>query len=186
MKTTKARKYNSKILNKIFSDIPKSLDKQVASTMVIAALIDDEMKKNNLSIEDVAKIFKVKPDTIENWLSGTFDFRISSLCKIEEKIGIELFKITKYVKVVINDKASIDHGINSSEFTTKKLKEYINIGYRPRMDGSIIASSDLTCNCCAKRIPSLIMLVHDYPTYSDVGLCSECYIEYDKLINSHE
>ena len=104
----KVRTYNSKILNKIFADISKSEEKQVSSTMIIAALIGDEMEKKGLSIDDVAKIFKVKPETIGHWLSGSFDFKISTLCKIEEKIGIELFKITKYVKdqnVVIGEKS---------------------------------------------------------------------------------
>ena len=62
MKTTKARKYNSKILEKIFADIPKSLDKQVSSTMIIAALIDDEMKK-----------------TILGWLDKEFPIRQTRL-----------------------------------------------------------------------------------------------------------
>ncbi len=204
MKTTKARKYDSKMLEKIFADIPKSLDKQVSSTMIIAALIDDEMKRKNLSIDDMTKLFKVSPITIKIWLSGTFDFRISLLCKIEEKLNIELFKITKYVKdknlvigdkaltpagdgdIVIGHKALSDHGINSPEFTTKILERYIKMGYIPRMDGSITASSDLTCNCCAKRTPSLIMLEHNYPNNPDVGLCGECYTEYVKLVHDHE
>jgi ribosome-binding protein aMBF1 (putative translation factor) len=97
MKTTKARKYNSKILEKIFAGISKSEEKQVNSTMIIAALIDDEMKRKNLSVDDMAKLFKVKSETIENWLSGIFDFKISLLCKIEEKLEIELFKINKLV-----------------------------------------------------------------------------------------
>ena len=185
MKTIKARKYNSKILEKIFANISKSEEKQVSSTMVIAALIDNEMKRKNLSVDDMAKLFKVKSETIKIWLSGTMDFKISLLCKIEEKLNIELFKITKYVKVVIGDKALTDHGINSPEFTTKKLKEYIKIGYIPRMDGSITASSNLTCNCCAKRTPHLLMLEYNYPTHPDVGLCSECFDEYIKLVH-HE
>jgi ribosome-binding protein aMBF1 (putative translation factor) len=106
MKTIKARKYNSKTLADILADIPKSVEKQVSSTMAIAALIDDEMKKNNLSIDDVAKIFKVKPETIGHWLSGSFDFKISTLCKIEEKIGIELFKITEYKRAIKNESST--------------------------------------------------------------------------------
>ena len=153
MKTTKARKYNSKILEKIFANISKSEEKQVNSTMIIAALIDDEMKRKNLSIDDMAKLFTVKSETIENWVSGTFDFKISLLCKIEEKLDIKLFSITPYVKVVIGDKVLTDHGINSPEFTTKILERYVKIGYIPRMDGSITASSNLTCNCCEKRTP---------------------------------
>ena len=195
MKTTKARKYNSKILEKIFADIPKSLEKQVNSTMIIAALMDDEMKRKNLSVDDMAKLFRVKSDTIKNWLSGTFDFKISLLCKIEEKLNIKLFTVTPYgflpeiykdKNVVIGHKALTDHGINSAEFTTKKLKDYIKMGYIPRMDGSITASSYLTCNCCAKRTPSLIILEHDYPNNPDVGLCGECYTEYSKLVQNHE
>ena len=201
----KARKYNSKILEKIFNDVPKSLDKQVSSTMVIAALIDDEMKRKNLSVDNTAKLFKVMPETIKNWLSGTFDFKISLLCKIEEKLNIKLFSITSYIKdknVVIGDKAltpagdghvvigdrtlNNDHGINSAEFTKKLLERYIKMGYEPRMDRSITSSSDLTCNCCAKRTPSLIMLKYNYPIHPDVGLCTECYTEYAKLVHNHE
>jgi transcriptional regulator with XRE-family HTH domain len=204
MKTTKARKYNSKILEKIFADISKSEEKQVNSTMIIAALIDDEMKRKNLSVDDMAKLFKVKSETIENWLGGSMDFKISLLCKIEEKLDIKLFSITPYVKdknvvigdkaltpagdghIVIGHKALTDHGINSAEFTTKKLKEYIKMGYIPRMDGSITASRDLTCNCCAKKTPHLIILEYDYPTHPDVGLCSECFDEYIYLVHHHE
>jgi hypothetical protein len=188
MKTTKARKYNSKILEKIFADIPKSLEKQVNSTMIIAALMDDEMKRKNFTIGDMAKLFKVKSETIENWLGGTFDFKISLLSKIEEKLDIKLFNITPCVKdqnLVINE-LSHDHGIKSPEFTTKILERYVKMGYISRMDGSITASSGLTCNCCAKRTPSLIILEHDYPNNPDVGLCGECYTEYSKLVQNHE
>ena len=68
----------------------------------------------------------------------------------------------------------------------QQLTNTINMGYIPRMDGSITASSNLTCNCCAKRTPSLIILEHDYPIYPDLGLCVECIDEYVKLIHNHE
>jgi transcriptional regulator with XRE-family HTH domain len=180
--------------------------------MIIAALIDDEMKRKNLSIDDMAKLFNVKSETIENWLGGTMNFKISLLCKIEEKLGIKLFSITPYVKdqnvvigdkaltpagdghIVIGNKALTDHGINSPEFTIKKLKEFIKMGYKPRIEnGSITASSNLTCNCCAKRTPNLIILEFDgfrfesdHLSHSDVGLCGECFNEYAKLIHNHE
>jgi transcriptional regulator with XRE-family HTH domain len=178
----RARKYNSKTLADILADIPKSLEKQVSSTMAIAALIDDEMKKNNLSIDDVAKIFKVKPETIGHWLSGSFDFKISTLCKIEEKINIELFKITKYQKNII----SKNNEVISINFTTKIIKNYIEMGYVPRMDGSLMVSDDLTCDCCGKNTTSLSGFENNNPKYPDIGLCIKCFEEYAKLIHSHE
>jgi transcriptional regulator with XRE-family HTH domain len=179
----RARKYYSKNLAKILADIPKSLEKQVSSIMAIAALIDDEMKRKNLTVDDMAKLFRVKPETIGHWLSGSFDFKISTLCKIEEKIGIELFKITKYQK----NEISKDNEVISINFTIKILKKYIEMGYKPKMeDGSITCSTDLTCNCCAKQTPSLVILEYDYPNHPDVGLCGECFNEYAKIIHNHE
>ena len=205
----RARKYNSEILEKIFADIPKSLQKQVSSTMVIAALIGDEMKRKNLTVTDVAKLFKVKLETINNWLSGDFDFKISLLCKIEEKIGIELFKITKYVKdqnvvigdkaltpagdghVVIGEKALVDNKevMSSINFTKKIIKRYIEMGCVPRMNGSLISlivSDNLTCDCCGKKVPTLAGFENKHPHCPDIGLCANCVEEYYKIINSHE
>jgi hypothetical protein len=154
----------------------------------------------------------VKSITICSWLSGTFDFKISTLCKIEEKLNIELFTIIPYVKdqnivigdkaltpaddghIVIGRKALSNYGINSPEFTKRILERYVKMGYMPRMeDGSITCSSNLICNCCAKQTPTLIMLEydvtkleHDYSSYPDVGLCGECFNEYAKIIHNHE
>jgi transcriptional regulator with XRE-family HTH domain len=178
----RARKYYSKHLAEILVDIPKSLEKQISSTMAIAALIDDEMKKNNLSVDDVAKIFKIKPETIGHWLSGTFNFKISTLCKIEEKIGIELFKITKYQKNGI----SKDNEIISTNFTTKILNKYIKVGYVPKTDGSLIISDDLTCDCCGYNVTNLSGFENSNSKYPDIGLCVKCREEYYKIISSRE
>lgn len=57
---------------------------------LIAEKIKLAMKEHRLSHGDFAWIMGVQPSIVTRWLSGTHNFTIETLLKIEEKLKIEL------------------------------------------------------------------------------------------------
>jgi len=178
----KAREYHSKIIDEILADVSPSLEKWVKSTMIISVLIDEAMKKKNLSVNDTAKLFKLSPETINNWRCGSYNFTLKQLCNIEEKLEVDLFHVVKYVK----DASPEDNNeeIITTEFTTKILERYFKMGYHRRMDGSITESENLICDTCGKKTTIKIGFEREYPEFPDLGLCGTCAEEFMKMSNN--
>lgn len=178
----KAKEYRSKILDEIFADVSPSLEKWVNSTMIIPVLIDEAMKKKNLSVEETAKLFKVKPATIRNWRGLGYNFTLKQLCNIEEKLEVDLFHVVKYVK----DASPEDNNneIVPAKFTTQILERYFKMGYHRRMDGSITESENLICDTCGKKTTIRVGFEKMYPEFPDIGLCGTCAEEFMKMSNN--
>ena len=195
----KAREYHSKIIDEILADVSPSLEKWVKSTMIISVLIDEAMKKKNLSVNDTAKLFKLSPETINNWRCGSYNFTLKQLCNIEEKLEVDLFHVVKYVKDAspedyaqikfndnLDDEKEIvpEQDIVPAEFTRKILERYFKMGYHRRMDGSITESENLICDTCGKKTTIKIGFEREYPEFPDLGLCGTCAEEFMKMSNN--
>lgn len=67
----------------------------VSCSMGIAATIDDILKEKNISKEDFAQSLEVTPSEVKKWLSGTFNFDLRLIGKIENVLQ-EKILFTKY------------------------------------------------------------------------------------------
>lgn len=83
-------------LNHLFGDTDPILEENVRARMIIAAEIDDEIKARGWSIQELHKACNAVipsdesnygPGRIENWLSGTHDFKISEIIILRKVLG---------------------------------------------------------------------------------------------------
>lgn len=93
MKSNKARKYESKILNNILNGMTKEEHEKTRKQMELAVLIWDGMTKKGLSKIQFAKEMNVQPSIVTRWLSGTHNFTINTLIDIEFLLNIKLLNV---------------------------------------------------------------------------------------------
>lgn len=89
----KAKKYNSDILNDIFSEITTQEQKRTDNRMLLAAKIKDGMNAKGWKNKHLAAALNQLPSVISKWLSGTHNFTSDTLSDIEEVLGISLLAV---------------------------------------------------------------------------------------------
>lgn len=85
--------YSSKIIDDLINDISISEYNKIEKKMLIAAKISDTIYKNKLSVVEFSKIVNKDINTIEYWLSGTYNFNIDEISIIEDILKIKLLNI---------------------------------------------------------------------------------------------
>jgi ribosome-binding protein aMBF1 (putative translation factor) len=91
--TEKLCNYKSNILNELLSEITNEEQYITDKKMLIASAIEDVIKENGWTNNDVANKMNIKPALIELWLSGTYNFNLKTLFKLEKNLGINLINI---------------------------------------------------------------------------------------------
>lgn len=67
------------------------IDQAIVNTqMVIAAKIDDGIKAKGWTYKEFGKRIERPPQVIEKWLSGTNNFTLFTLIRIEQLLGINI------------------------------------------------------------------------------------------------
>jgi transcriptional regulator with XRE-family HTH domain len=89
----KAKKYNSDILNVIFSEITSKEQKRTDNRMLLSAKIKNGMNAKGLKNKQLAGALNQQPSVITKWLSGTHNFTSDTLSDIEEVLGIKLLAL---------------------------------------------------------------------------------------------
>jgi len=95
----KNREKNDKSFEQMFEDINRDypyLERQVHYKLMIAALLDERRKELGWSVDDMAKAFKRKPETMRNWMGGCYNYTIDTLAMIEQVMNV---KIITYIKL---------------------------------------------------------------------------------------
>lgn len=77
-------------MNKFFDDVPQYVEDFVNKSVDISDVLEDAMTIRNLSNKELADRLDVKELEVENYLSGTYDFKISEIVKIEDTLNIKL------------------------------------------------------------------------------------------------
>jgi ribosome-binding protein aMBF1 (putative translation factor) len=85
--------YKNDILGKILSEITPEEQHITDKKMLIAYVIDNAIKENGWKNEDVAIKMNIKPSLVSLWLSGTYNFNLKTLSKLEKILGINLINI---------------------------------------------------------------------------------------------
>jgi len=79
----KAEIYESDFLSDLLSEISSQEQEKTDKRMLLAARIDDAMKKKGWRKIDLAKEMKQQPSVITKWLSGTHNFNSDTLFDLE-------------------------------------------------------------------------------------------------------
>lgn len=90
MKTHKTNSIISNLLNNISEQEQKKTD----AKMIIAAKIDDAIRKKGWKKKDLLQAMgKKNPSLVTKWLSGTHNFTMDTLVELEDVLDIELLNI---------------------------------------------------------------------------------------------
>lgn len=60
----------------------------------IAALIKDRLFHLGINRKEFASRMNIQPSTVTQWLSGKHNFTIDTLFKVEEVLGVQIFKFS--------------------------------------------------------------------------------------------
>jgi transcriptional regulator with XRE-family HTH domain len=89
-KITKARKYNSSILQELLDEVSPLEMEQTKTKMKLAARIEDYMRAKGWNKSQFAEKVGKNPSEITKWLSGTQNFTVDVLTEIASTFDIEL------------------------------------------------------------------------------------------------
>ena len=92
--------YKDPILDDILSNIPKGVQKEVDMFYAIAVRINEILKRKGWTQADLAKAMGKKEAEISKWLSGSHNFTISTLARIETVLEEDIISVKKYRKPV--------------------------------------------------------------------------------------
>lgn len=98
--------------SKVIADILAQIDeKELARTrrrMMLAAKIEEAMKRKGYNQRRFAKMMDKSPTVISEWLSGDRNFTIDTLTDIEEVLGVHLLDVTIMTTVNANTESVLN------------------------------------------------------------------------------
>ena len=100
---SKAKIYNSSILDEIYDSITPDEFEKVGKRMSLAARIGDGIIAKGWKKSDFAKAMKKQPSEISKWLSGTHNFTADTLFDIEVVLNIKLVSVDDMPKEQISN-----------------------------------------------------------------------------------
>ena len=92
--------YKDPILDDILNEIPKGIQKEVDMFFAITNRISEILKRKGWSQVDLAKAMGKQEAEISKWLSGSHNFTIATIIKIETALEDEIISVKKYRKSV--------------------------------------------------------------------------------------
>lgn len=95
----KPRRYQSKILKDILNQIPEEEQYITDRKMLIASKISRALERKGIRKKQFANMMRVQPSVITRWLSGTHNFTIETLAKIEYLLNINLLNTTTAISL---------------------------------------------------------------------------------------
>ncbi len=92
----------SKILDRIRKARAKYIDIFIDNSFDFSDRIQFILDKKNLEQKDLARLLKKNESEISKWLSGSHNFTVKTLAKIEDVLGEKLYEVVN--EDVISDK----------------------------------------------------------------------------------
>ena len=92
--------YKDPILDDILSNIPTRIQKEVDMLYAIASRINEILSRKGWNQADLAKAMGKKEAEISKWLSGSHNFTISTIARIETVLEEDIISVKKYRKQV--------------------------------------------------------------------------------------
>lgn len=89
----KINNMTNKLFKKALDQIQPETRVYVSLSMEIAARIDDLLQQKGWTGADLARAFDKSPSEISRWLSGTHNFTLETLAKLEAVLGAPILRI---------------------------------------------------------------------------------------------
>src|ERR1700741_4850412 len=83
------------VLDEILKEIPAETDKFIEHSMDISYMIREYMDEKKINQKQLAQKLKKKESEISKWLSGTHNFTIATISKIEADLNFEIIPFVK-------------------------------------------------------------------------------------------
>lgn len=100
-KSTKARKYNSTLLQELFDEITPLEMEQARIRMQLATCIEDLMNARGWNKSQFADNLGKNPSEITKWLSGTHNFTTNVLTEIAFAFGVDVSTLYGKIPVTV-------------------------------------------------------------------------------------
>jgi len=92
-KMSKPKEYTSKISEELFQEMAEKEWENTEKRMLLAARIDEAIKRKGWSKKRFAYEIDKSPSEISKWLSGTHNFTTETLWEIENLLNIRLINL---------------------------------------------------------------------------------------------
>ena len=92
----------SKVIADILAQIDEKELARIRRRMMLAAKIEEAMKRKGYNQRRFAKMMGKSPTVISEWLSGERNFTVDTLTDIEEVLGVQLLDVTIMTTVNAN------------------------------------------------------------------------------------
>lgn len=126
---SKAKLYTSNLIDELFQETsPEELEK-TEKRMLLAAHIEDAMKRKGWKAKDLAKAIGKSPSEISKWLSGTHNFTSDTLFDLEKVLDTCIFSREKSEDTVIvnNWTFSISSSATDTSYEDSYYRNYKEI-----------------------------------------------------------
>ena len=80
---------------RITDETPDEIKMKVDWSLDISIAIDDALKEKEMTRKEFAHALGTSAAVVSRWLSGTHDFKLSTLVRISAVLGVPLINITK-------------------------------------------------------------------------------------------
>ena len=87
--------YKDPILDEILAEIPKGVQKEVDLFFAISIRISEILKRKGWNQADLAKAMGKQEAEISKWLSGSHNFTIATIAKIETVLEEDIISVKK-------------------------------------------------------------------------------------------
>ena len=94
---SKARKYNSTIINDMISNRNPIEYKNTKRSMLLADKIANAIESKGWTRKQFAVSINKNPSEVTKWLSGTHNFTLATLYMLESHLDLTLFEISEKV-----------------------------------------------------------------------------------------
>lgn len=122
-----------KTTKEFFADLPKDIEIFVNKSIEISDRIEDILKKKNITQRKFATLLGKEESEISKWLSGTHNFTLKTLAKIESVLGEEIFHIkhentiSTYLESIEESKSTLSSLTFTFFLLTEKIWERVNL-----------------------------------------------------------
>lgn len=114
--------YSDPLLDEVAKQIPDEVHRRVELMMDIPLRINEILIRKGWNQADLAKAMGKKEAEISKWLSGSHNFTIYTIAKIETTLGENILSVKKYRK-------SVSGYSSISESKRRKLSDHTDTKY---------------------------------------------------------
>lgn len=122
----------SKVIADILAQIDEKELARIRRRMMLAAKIEEAMKRKGYNQRRFAKMMGKSPTVISEWLSGDRNFTVDTLTDIEEVLGVQLLDVTIMTTVNANTESVLNMQRKAKKIAMRPQSSWVltNMNYQ--------------------------------------------------------